>query len=107
VSENRVRRRIFGPNREEEVAGGLRRLHKEELHKLYASSNIIRVIMSRRMREVELVEHIVDMRNAHKILVGKPERRRQHGRPRCDWEDNIRVDLRETEWKCVDWISLT
>jgi hypothetical protein len=43
VSENRVLRRIFGPKREE-VAGGWRRLHNEELHNLYASPNIIREI---------------------------------------------------------------
>jgi hypothetical protein len=46
--ENRVLRRIHGPKREE-VAGGWRRLHNEELHNLYASPNIIRVIKSRRM----------------------------------------------------------
>jgi hypothetical protein len=49
VFENRVLRRIFGPKREE-VAGGWRRLHNEELHNLYASRNIDRVIKSRKMR---------------------------------------------------------
>jgi hypothetical protein len=49
VSENRVLKEIFGPKREE-VAGGWRRLHNEDLHNLYASTNIIRVIKSRRMR---------------------------------------------------------
>jgi hypothetical protein len=49
VSENRVLRRIFGSKREE-VAGGWRRLHNEELHNLYVSRNIIRVIKLRRMR---------------------------------------------------------
>jgi hypothetical protein len=48
VSENRVLRRIFGPEGEE-VAGGWRRLHNEELHKLYTSPNMIMVIKSRRM----------------------------------------------------------
>jgi hypothetical protein len=43
VTENWVLRRIFGPQREK-VAGGWRRLHNEELHNLYASSNIITVI---------------------------------------------------------------
>jgi hypothetical protein len=43
VYVNRVLRRICGPKREE-VVGGWRRLHNEELHKLYASPNIIRVI---------------------------------------------------------------
>jgi hypothetical protein len=49
VFENRVLRRIFWPNKEE-VAGGWRRLHNEELHNLYTSPNIIRVIKSRRIR---------------------------------------------------------
>jgi PAS domain-containing protein len=48
VFENRALRRIFGPKREE-VAGDLRRLHSEELHKLYASLNSITAIKSRRM----------------------------------------------------------
>jgi hypothetical protein len=46
VFENRVLRRIFGSKREE-VAGGWRRLHNEELHNLYASSNIIWLRKSR------------------------------------------------------------
>jgi hypothetical protein len=48
VFENRVLRRIFGPKREE-VAGGWRRPHNEELHNLYTSPNIIRIIKSRIM----------------------------------------------------------
>jgi hypothetical protein len=46
---NRVLRRIFGPKREE-VVGGWRRLHNEELHNLYASPDIIRVIKSRKLQ---------------------------------------------------------
>jgi hypothetical protein len=49
VFENRVLRRIFGPKRDE-VTGGWRKLHKEELHNLYFSPSIIRMIKSRRMR---------------------------------------------------------
>jgi hypothetical protein len=49
VFENRVPRRILGFKREE-LAGGWRRLHNEELHKLYASPDIIKVINSRRMK---------------------------------------------------------
>jgi hypothetical protein len=41
------------------------------------------------------------------ILVGKPEGIRPLGRPRRRGEDNIRMDLRETVWKVVDWIHLT
>jgi hypothetical protein len=46
------------------------------------------------------------MRNAHKIVFGKPEGKRPHGRPRLRWENNIRMDLTEMGWKCVDWIHL-
>ena len=49
VFENRVLRRIFGPKRDE-VKGEWRKLHNEELHNLYSSPNIVRVIKSRRMR---------------------------------------------------------
>jgi hypothetical protein len=52
VFENSVLRRIFGPKREE-VAGGWMKLHNEELDKLYASPNIMRMVKSRRMRWVE------------------------------------------------------
>jgi hypothetical protein len=39
-------------------------------------------------------------------LVGKPERKRPLGRPRRIWEDKIRMDLREREWECMDWMHL-
>jgi hypothetical protein len=74
VFDNKVLRRIFGPKREE-VVGGWRRLHNEELHNLYASPNIVRVIKTRRMRSAGHVERMGDMRNAYDILVGKHERR--------------------------------
>jgi hypothetical protein len=48
VCENRVLRRIFGPRRDE-VTGGWRKLHNEELRDLYCSPRIIRIIKSRRM----------------------------------------------------------
>jgi hypothetical protein len=46
------------------------------------------------------------MRNAYKILVGKPEGRKPLGITRRKWEDNIRMDLRETGCEGVDWIRL-
>jgi hypothetical protein len=49
VFENRVLRRIFGPKRDE-VTGEWRKLHNKELHDLYFSPSIIRIIKSRRMR---------------------------------------------------------
>jgi hypothetical protein len=63
VTENRVLRIIFGPKREE-VTGGWRRLHNEELHNLYASPNIIRVIKSRRIRWMDHIACIGEMRVA-------------------------------------------
>jgi len=47
-----------------------------------------------------------DMRNAHNILIGKPEGKRPLGRPRSRWEGNIGMDLREIGWESVDWIHL-
>jgi hypothetical protein len=54
----------------------------EELHNLYASPDIIRVIKSRKMRRVSHVAHMGEMRTAFKIFVGKPEGKRPLGRPR-------------------------
>jgi hypothetical protein len=45
-------------------------------------------------------------RNAYRLLVGKPEGKRQLGRPRFRWVNNIRMDLGEVEWRGVDWIGL-
>jgi hypothetical protein len=63
VIENRVLTRMFGPKRKE-VAGDWRRLHNEELHNLYASPNIIRVIKSGRMIWTEHVARMREMRIA-------------------------------------------
>jgi hypothetical protein len=68
------------------VAGAWRKLHIEELRHFYASPNIIRVIKVRRMRWACDVSSMGDMRNAYKILVGKPEGKSALGRPRRRWE---------------------
>jgi hypothetical protein len=47
-----------------------------------------------------------ETRNAYWLLVGKPEGKRQLGRPRRRWVDNIRMDLGEVGWGDVDWIVL-
>jgi hypothetical protein len=47
-----------------------------------------------------------EIRNAYKILVTKPERKRIFGRLRLRWEDNIRIDLREIRWEGVEWLHL-
>jgi hypothetical protein len=89
VFENRALRRIFEPKRDE-VTGGWRKLHDEELHGLYSSPSIIRVVKARRMGWAGHVAHMGEVRGAYNILVGKPEGRRPLGRPRRRWEDNIR-----------------
>jgi hypothetical protein len=77
----KVLRRIFGSKREE-VAGGWRRLNNEDLHNLYASPNIIRVIKSRWMRWSGHVAGMEETRNAYSILVEKPEGKRTLARSR-------------------------
>jgi hypothetical protein len=72
VFENRVLRRIFGPKRDR-VMGGWRKLYNEELHNLYSSSSIIRIIKSRRMRWAGHVARMGGMRNEYRLLLGKPE----------------------------------
>jgi len=47
-----------------------------------------------------------EMRNAYNVFVEKSEGKRQLGRPRHRWEDNIRMDLREIGWERMDWIHL-
>jgi hypothetical protein len=73
-----VLRRIFGPKRDE-VTGEWRRLHNKELHALYSSPNIIRVIKSRRLRWAGHVARIGETRGAHRVLVGKHQERRPRG----------------------------
>jgi hypothetical protein len=89
------------------VTGEWRKLHNEELHNLYSSPDIIRQIKSRRVRWVGHVARMGEERELYKVLVGKPEGKRPLGRPRCRWEDGIRMDLRETGLGgVVDWIRL-
>jgi hypothetical protein len=93
VFENRVLRRIFG-------------LHNEELHRLYSSPSIIRMIQSRRIRWAEHVARMGAKSSTYRILVEKPEGKRPLGRSRRRWVDYIKMDLRETGWGGVDWIDL-
>jgi hypothetical protein len=94
-------RRIFGPKRDE-VTGGWRKLHNEELHNLYSSPSIIRMIKSGRMRWAGHVARMGEKKNAYRMLVGNPEGKRPLGRPRCRWVDNIKMDLREMGWVDMD-----
>jgi hypothetical protein len=80
------------------------KLHNEELHGLYSSPSIFRVIKVRRMRWAGHVVRMGEVRGAYNILVGRPEGRRPLGRPRSRWEDNIKIDLMEIGFGDVDWI---
>jgi len=69
VFENMVLRSIFGPRRDE-VTGEWRRMHNEGLNDLYCSSNIVRVIKSRRMRWAGHVARMGEEREVYRVLVG-------------------------------------
>jgi hypothetical protein len=105
VFENMVRRRIFGPKRDE-VTGEWRKLHNEELHNLYSSPNVVGQVKSRRMRWAVHVARVREERKVYKVLVGKPEGKRPLGRRRRIWENGIRMDLREIVLGDMDWIRL-
>jgi hypothetical protein len=83
-----------------------RKLHNEEFHDLYSSPTIIRVIKSRRMRWAGHVAQMGEGRGVYRVLVGKPEGKRPLGRPRCGWEDNIKMDFQEVGCRGLEWIEL-
>jgi hypothetical protein len=95
----------FGPKRESN--GELRRLHNEELHSLYRSANIVRVIKSRRSRRAGHVARMQEGRSAFKIVTGKPTGKRHLERFRRRCEDNIRMDLEEIGVNAGNWVDLT
>jgi len=82
IPENEMLRKVFGPERED-VTEDLRILQNGELHNLYTSPNT-RVIKSMSFETC----------GAHRILIGKPERRRPRGKPRHRWNDNIKADFK-------------
>jgi hypothetical protein len=83
--------------------------HNEELHDLYSSPNIVRVVKSRRMRWAGHVARMGKEKGVYRVLLGKPEGKRPLGRPRRRWEDNIRMDLQEGGcggWNRFDWLRI-
>jgi hypothetical protein len=78
----------------------------DELHDLYSSPNIVRVIKSRSMRWAGHVARIGVGRCVYRVLVGKPEGKRPVRRPRRRWENNIKLDLREIRIDGANWIRL-
>jgi hypothetical protein len=107
VFENRVLRRIFGPNRDEVTADWEKlNVHNEELNDLYCSPNIVQVIKSRRMRSAGHVARMEDRKGVFRVLVGKPEGKRPLRRPRRKWDDNIEIDLQEVGCESMDWMKV-
>ena len=96
VFETSILRRIFWPKRDENR--DWRSLHNEELHSLYRSPNIVRVIKSRRLRWAGHVDRIEESRSAFKMLTGKPTGKRPLGRPRRRWEDLEEIDVNAGNW---------
>jgi hypothetical protein len=107
VSENRVLRKIFGPKRDE-VTGGWRKLHNEGLHDLYSSPNI-RMIKSRRTIWAGHLLRPGEMRNAYKILVGKPEGNKVFRRSKLDGRTILKWVLRKygvRAWIGLIWLRI-
>ena len=102
VFENRMLRRIFGPNMNDN--GEWRRLHNEKLNSLYRSPNIVKVIRSRRLRLLGHVATMKEERRALNILTCIPAEKRSLGRNRCTWEDKIRMDIKEIGINTRNWL---
>jgi hypothetical protein len=77
----------------DQVTGVWRKLHNEELHNLYSSPTIIKMIKSRRMRWAGHVTRMGQKINACRIYMEKPEGKRPLGRPRYSWAYNIKIDF--------------
>jgi hypothetical protein len=88
------------------VVAGWRKPHNEELHNLYSSPSIIRIIKLRRMRWAGHVARMGEKRNMCRLLIGKPEEKRPLGRPRRRWMDNIKMDILEIGLSVMDWAGL-
>jgi len=72
----------------------------------YSPPSIIRVIKSRRIRWAGHVTRMGERRGVYRVLVGKPEGTRPLGRPRCRWEDNVKMGLQEVGCGGMGWIEL-
>jgi len=102
-----VLRGIFGLTTEE-VRREWRKLLNEELNDLYSSPNIVRVIKLN-MRWAGHVARMGDMGGAYGVLVGKTEGKRPLGRPRCRWEENIKMVFRKWDgevWTRLIWLRI-
>jgi hypothetical protein len=81
-------------------------LHNDELHSLYSSPNIVRVMKSRRTRWAGHVAHMGEGRCVYRVLVWRPKGKTPRRRHRRRWEDNIKLDLREIGIDGANWIQV-
>jgi hypothetical protein len=81
------------------------RLHDKELRVVYSTTNIIRVIKSRRIRWAGHVARIEQKRGAYRVSLGKPEGKRPLVRPRSRWRIILKLILQKWDW-IMDWIDL-
>jgi hypothetical protein len=92
----------------DEVTGDQRKVHNEELNYLYCSPNIVWV-SKLKMRCVGHVARRGERRGVCRLLVLKPEGKRLLGRPRCRWDDDIKMDLQEVgcgAWTGSIWLRI-
>jgi hypothetical protein len=88
-----------------EVTGGWSKLYNQGLHNLYTSLNIIQTIISRTVRMLGNVACVGEKRMC-RSFVEKRGGGSPFGRPRCSWEDNIKIGLKEIGWEGVNVIHL-
>ena len=81
-----------------------KKIRRQKVNDLFCSPDIIQMIKSERMRWAEHVALIGEKRDLYRVLVGKPERKRRLGSPRCSWKDNINLNLQEVRCGIMDWI---
>ena len=85
----------------------MKRLYNEELHRLYGSSNIVKVDNCGRLRWAGHVVRIEYGKDAFKILTGTPTGKKNLEKPRRKWKDNIRKDFKEIVIITRNWVDLT
>jgi hypothetical protein len=83
----------------------MKKLYNDELHSLYSSPNIVRVIKSRRMSWAGHVARMREGRDVYRVLVGRPKCKRPLRKSRRRWEDNIKMDLREIGIDETNWLA--
>ena len=93
----KVLRKVLEPKRDK-VIGELRRPYSKELYTLYPSPNINQVNKPRSMRWAGHVAHMRNKTGAYRVWVGEPDGQSPLGRPRCMWDDTIKMDLQEGGW---------